>query len=59
MPSRAHFHKRVITGKDSEPVEVATDMCSKRSDLETFHEEADVIMVQQMARLAQSGVRNI
>ena len=44
-------HKLVITGKDSKPVEVAKDICRERLDLETFHEEADVIMVQQMACL--------
>ena len=33
--------------------------CREKLDLETFHEEADVITVQQMARLAQSGVRSI
>jgi len=50
-------HKLVITGKDSKPVEVAKDICRERLDLETFHEEAaDVIRVQQMARLSQSGV---
>ena len=27
--------------------------------METFHEEADVTMVQQMARLAEFGVRSI
>jgi len=52
-------HKLVITGKDSKPVEVAKDICRERLDLETFHEETDVIMVLQMARLAQSGVRSI
>ena len=49
-------YKLVITGKDFKPFVVAKDICRERLDLETFHEEADVIMVQQMARLSQSGV---
>jgi len=49
----------VITGKDSRPAKVAKDICRQRLDLEIFREEADVIMVQHMARLALSGVRSI
>ena len=57
--SRALKHKLVITGKDPKPTEVANDKLTERSDLETFHEEANVIMVQQMAQIAQSGAKSI
>ena len=57
--SRALKHKLVITGKDPKPTEVANDKLTERSDLETFHEEADVIMVQQMAQISQSGAKGI
>jgi len=47
-------HKLVITGKDSKPVEVAKHM---QGEIGLGNiEEADVITVQQMARLSQSGV---
>ena len=46
--TRALTHKLVITGKDPKPTEVANDKLTERSNLETFHEEADVIMMQQM-----------
>ena len=49
----------MITEEDPKPTEVANDKLTERSDLETFHEEADVIMVQQVAQIAQSGAKSI
>ena len=57
--SRALKNKLVITGKDAKPTEVPNDNLTERYDLETFHEEANMIMVQQMAQIAQSGAKSI
>ena len=49
----------VVTGRDPLPIEISENIASARCDLLTHHEEADVIMVQQMEKLAFSGAKAI
>ena len=49
-------HRLVITGKKVVPVEVFKGIAINRNDFKTFHEEADVIIVQQMLELATNGI---
>ena len=49
-------HRLVRTGKKVVPVEVFKGIAINRNDLKTFHEEADVIIVQQMLELATNGI---
>ena len=51
--------KLILTGPDPTPLEISEDQISERLDLRTTHEEADVIMVQQMFLLASAGVSSI
>jgi hypothetical protein len=44
----------VITGAEPIPIEVTNGQILARTDLKTTHEEADVIMVNQMLHLAHS-----
>ena len=52
-------HKLVVTGRDPLPIEISENIASARCDLLTHHEEAGVIMVQQMAKLTFSGAKAI
>jgi len=52
-------NKLVLTGQDPVPIEVSCDVLRQREDLENFHEEADVIMVHQMSKLAEEGATAI
>jgi len=52
-------HMLVVTGKDPVPMEIMCDLFMARPDLLTNHEEADVIMIQQVARLARSGAKAV
>ena len=52
-------HKLVVTGSDLLPIEITKKKTSKRFDLLMHHEEADVIMVQQMVKLAYSEAKAI
>ena len=51
--------KLVITGKDPTPIEVLHGAQRELSDFRTTHEEADVIIVQQGAKLANAGTPSI
>jgi len=51
--------KLILTGPNPIPMEIAEYQVVERPDLRTTHEEADVIMVQQMVLLASSGVPSI
>ena len=51
--------KLVITGKDPTPIEVLRGAQRELSDFRTTHEEADVIIVQQVAKLANAGTPSI
>ncbi|XP_078661436.1 uncharacterized protein LOC144905583 [Branchiostoma floridae x Branchiostoma belcheri] len=52
-------HSLVITTTDPVPVVIQDDIVFRREDLLTCHEEADVIIVQQMVKAAESGARRI
>ena len=52
-------HKLVITGKENTPVETYKGELHEHDDLRTTHEEADVIMVQQVAKVANEGTKSI
>jgi hypothetical protein len=47
-------HKLVVTECDAVPVMVSEGVVTEREDLTTTHEEADVIMVQHVIRMADS-----
>ena len=47
--------KLVITGSEESTREVCQDVVRKRDDLRTSHEEADVIMIQQVFHAAEHG----
>ena len=49
-------HRLVITGKKVVPVEVFKGIAINRNDFKTFHEEADVIIVQQMLEFNTNGI---
>lgn len=48
-------HKLVITGEEGEPHELYNGKVSRRKDLETTHEEADTIIVQQAISVAKAN----
>ena len=52
-------HSLVITSTDSVPVVIQDGIVFRREDLMTCHEEADVIIIQQMVKAAKSGVKRI
>ena len=47
----------VVTGPDPTPIEIYNRRVMPRDDIRTTHEEADVIIVQQMVQLASIGVQ--
>ena len=49
----------VITGAEPIPVEICNGSIQERPDLRTTHEEADVIIIQQVVYLASAGKSNI
>ena len=49
----------VITGKEPVPIEITNGIEHQRHDIKTTHEEADVIIVQQVVHLASARVTNI
>ena len=56
---KASHHRLVITGQANTPMEVQRAVVNYRDDLTTTHEEADVIMIQQVAAVANDGARHI
>ena len=52
-------HSLVITFTESVPVVIQGGIVFRRQDLMTCHEEADVIIIQQMVKAAESGVKRI
>jgi 5'-3' exonuclease len=52
-------HSLVITSTDSVPIVIQDGIVFRREDLMTRNEEADVIIKQQIAKAAQSGVKRI
>ena len=56
---KALGHKVVITGKEPTPIEISKGMQRDRIDLRTTHEEADVIIVQQVVKIANEGAKSI
>ncbi len=49
----------VITGRSPVPMEVRSDALVQQFDLKTTHEEADVIIPQQVVALADMGCETI
>ena len=49
----------VITGPDPTPVQICDEQVIQRIDLRTTHEEADVVIIQQVLYLASIGIKNI
>ena len=52
-------HKLTITGPSPAPVEVFKGIAIEQKDLETTHEEADVIILQQVVAAANEGAKCI
>ena len=52
-------HSVVITFTESVSVVIQGGIVFRRQDLMTCHEEADVIIIQQMVKAAESGVKRI
>ena len=52
-------HSLVITSDDSIPVVIQDGIVFHREDLKTCHEEADVIIIQQMLKAVENGVKRI
>ena len=49
-------HKLVVTGKQPCPVEISSEEVKTRHDVETHHEEADNIIVQQVLKCGAKAV---
>ena len=52
-------NKRIITGPNSIPDEITTGVHGKRHDMGNSHEEADVIVVNQVMSAASQGYKTI
>ena len=52
-------HRFIITGLASTPTEVYQGVSKQRDDLRSTHEEADVIIIQQVVSVANGGARHI
>ena len=52
-------NKRIITGPNSIPDEITTGVHAKRHDMGNSHEEADVIVVNQVMSAASQGYKTI
>ena len=52
-------HRLVITGQESSRKEIHRWLQRHLDDLKTTNEEADVIMIQQVAKVVNDGVENI
>ena len=53
------YHRLVVTGSNPVPKEVNIGIVLQRHDLKTTHDEADVIIIQQVIGLASLGIRCI
>ena len=52
-------HKLVVTGADPVPVEISHDgIIIQRTDLSTSHEEADIIIIQQVLSCAEENANS-
>jgi len=51
--------KLVVTAPDAVPFEICNGVELQRVDLRTTHKEADVIIVQQVVKLAEDGVSSV
>ena len=49
----------VVTGGEPTPIELCNGIMTERPDLRTSHEEADVIIIQQVVHLAETGKKTI
>ena len=55
-----HKHKLVVTSQDKTPVEISNGgVIINRSDMDTTHEEADVVLVQQMLTVSRENPAGI
>ena len=53
-------HRLIITGQDHTPVEIRCGgVIIQRTDMDTTHEEADIIIVQQMLMIANENCSGI
>ena len=52
-------YKLVITGTDPIPIEMTAGNIRERTDIQTTHEEADVIVPRRVVYLAESGKNNV
>ena len=56
-PKSLHYkHKLVVTGPDPDPFEISNGIIKFRSDLRTFHEEADTILIHQVSLFGSGKV---
>ena len=53
------WEKMVVTGLDSTPIQVCNPRVTQSVFLHTTHEEADVIIAQQVVYLAEAGANTI
>ena len=49
----------IITGQDDVPTNTHNSLQTKRQDMKTTHEEADVIIPQQVQKAMDDGYRNV
>ena len=52
-------HRLILTGQDPTPIEVFEGKLKLRHDLYTTHEEADVVIVQQVVHVATAGSSSV
>ena len=48
---------RLVTGPDPVPFDISNGTTTQRNDLRTTHEEADIIIVQQMVHLCSQDMQ--
>ena len=52
-------HKLVITGKEPTPIEICKANKRDLLDFRTTHDEVDVIIIQQVVKIANMGAKSI
>lgn len=52
-------NRLVVTGAEPIPIEICEGVLKERPDLRTTHEEADVMIIQQVVHLAETGKKEI
>ena len=50
-----HHQNLFVTGQDGDPLQFTKGLCIQRADMRTTHEEADVIIIQQLLSITNEG----